>query len=355
VSGPRDSLHEFRGAPHRPEGGTTENAACRVALALSELRGIGRAALRAQLPLAAGQAIDSFALFATFVEEHVPDAGLLDFGEPSLLAVWDRAGLLMDECTSLGLQVLPFGWPSYPRQLCRLQDAPALLFVRGTLVPEQRPRIAVIGTRHASPWGIRTAKACADQVARIQGVVVSGLARGIDSAAHTGSLEAGGSTWAVLAHGLAVAPTSNIELAHRIVAEGGALISEYRPGEPPRRYHFIERDRIQAGLADAVLVVETGAQGGSMHTVHSATSAGIPVWTAFPDKDVGVAREDPGQLKETQRGTWKLVLDGARRVSTPRMLLKCIESLHDDRIVADAARSETPARQPRRGGGRTIE
>jgi DNA processing protein len=158
-------------------------------------------------------------------------------------------------------------------------------------------------------------------------VVVSGLARGVDSAAHLGALEAKCSTWAVLAHGLAVAPTSNIELAHRIVEEGGALISEYRPAEPPQRFQFIERDRIQAGLADAVLVVETGTQGGSMHTVRAATSAGIPVWATFPDRDLGIAQQNPGQLKETQRGTWQLVRQGALRVSTPRMLLTCIESL----------------------------
>jgi DNA processing protein len=146
----------------------------------------------------------------------------------------------------------------------------------------------------------------------------------------------------VLAHGLAVAPSSNIELAHRIVEQGGALISEYRPGEPPQRYHFIERDRIQAGLADAVLVVETGTQGGSMHTVRSATSAGIPVWTTFPDKDLGIAQENPGQLRETQRGTWQLVREGALRLSTPRTLLKCLESFPDDRIVDNAASRGDP-------------
>jgi DNA processing protein len=334
VSYPRDSLHARRSAAHGWQGATTENSVSRFALALSELRGIGRARLRAQLPLAASQATDSFTFFGEFVEQHGSNAGLRDVGELSLTAAWDRAGLLLDECTRFGLHVLPFGWPTYPRQLCRLQDAPALLFVRGTLIPERWPRIAVIGTRHPSPWGARTAKACAGQVAKVQGVIVSGLARGVDSAAHMGALEAKCSTWAVLAHGLGVAPSSNIELAQRIVEEGGALISEYRPGEPPQRFHFIERDRIQAGLADAVLVVETGTQGGSMHTVRAATSAGIPVWTTFPDRDLGIAQENPGQLKETQRGTWQLVRQGALRVSTPRMLLTYIESLPDGGIVA---------------------
>jgi DNA processing protein len=332
VSCPSDSPDASRIAPDGWQGSTTGNAVSRFALAVSEIRGIGQARLRAQLSLAAGQAIDSFTLFAEFVEQHGSDEGLLDFGELSLTGAWDRAGSLLDECTRLGLHVLPFGWPSYPSQLCRLQNAPALLFVRGTLIPERRPSIAVIGTRHPSPWGIRTAKACAGQVAKIQGVVVSGLARGIDSAAHTGAIEAKCSTWAVLAHGLAVAPSSSIELAHRIVEEGGALISEYRPGEPPQRYHFIERDRIQAGLADAVLVVETGTQGGSMHAVRAATSAGIPVWTTFPDKDLGVAQENPDRLKETQRGTWQLVREGALRISTPRTLLKSIESLGLHRV-----------------------
>jgi DNA processing protein len=312
---------------HAWQGATTGNSASRFALALSELRGLGRARLRAQLRLATSHSADGFTSFADFVGQHGSDAGLGDIGELGLTAAWDRAGLLLDECTRRGFLVLPFGWPAYPRQLCRLPDAPALLFVRGTFAPERQPRIAVIGTRHPSPWGARTAKACAGQVAKAQGVVVSGLARGIDSAAHTGTLEAKGSTWAVLAHGLAVAPYSNIALAHRIVDEGGALISEYAPGAQPQRFHFVERDRIQAGLVDAVLVIESGNQGGSMHAVRAALSAGIPIWTTFPDKDVRIAREDPDQLKETQRGTWRLVREGALRISTPRMLSKSIEAL----------------------------
>jgi DNA processing protein len=313
---------------------TTGNSASRFALALSELRGIGRARLRAQMGLAASHPTDGFASFAEFVAQHGSDAGNGEVGELALSAAWDRAGLLLDECIRHGLLVLPFGWPTYPRQLCRLPDAPALLFVRGTFIPDRQPRIAVIGTRHPSPWGGRTAKACAGQVAKVQGVVVSGLARGIDSAAHAGTLEAKGSTWAVVAHGLAVAPSSNIALAHRIVEEGGALISEYRPCAQPLRFHFVERDRIQAGLADAVLVIESGTQGGSMHAVRAAVSAGIPVWTTFPDKDLRIAQEDPGQLKETQRGTWRLVREGALRVSTPRMLLRSLESLPAGGTVA---------------------
>jgi predicted Rossmann fold nucleotide-binding protein DprA/Smf involved in DNA uptake len=122
-----------------------------------------------------------------------------------------------------------------------------------------------------------------------------------------------------------------------MVDEGGALLSEYPPGTPPQRFHFVERDRIQAGLADAVLVVESGVEGGSMHTVKFAKAAGIPVWVTFPDDKTVIAEDNAALLPKTQQGTWYLFKSGALRVGTPRMLLDTLESLEYIRAKAAAS------------------
>jgi DNA protecting protein DprA len=160
------------------------------------------------------------------------------------------------------------------------------------------------------------------KIAESHGVVVSGLALGIDAAAHAASIGHGGPTWAVLAHGLhTVSPSSNRELAKQIVERGGALVSEYAPGQHAQRHYFVERDRIQAGLADAVLVIESGIDGGSMHTVRFARDAGLPVWTTFPQTKIRVAEVNSGDLPEPQQGTWHLLSTGkAYRVPTVKVL-----------------------------------
>ena len=142
-------------------------------------------------------------------------------------------------------------------------------FVAGTLPPEDRPRVAIVGSRAPSAGGERTTYALARGLAAAGVVVVSGLARGIDAAAHRGALDGGGVTVAFLGCGLDVVyPRSSRRLAEEIPARG-ALVSEYEPGAPPLPYRFVERNRLVAAYTAGTLVVEAGAKSGALITAGS--------------------------------------------------------------------------------------
>ena len=296
--------------------------AIQTVLALSQLPRVSRVRLR---QACARLSWDEHA--GASLSDVVARLQLSGFSTTDLDSARARADMLLDKCQSLAVMVHPFGSPSYPTQLERLSEPPALLFSKAPFDPKRKPRIAVIGTRKPTPWGTETAKACAGQIADAGGVVISGLALGIDAAAQAAAVEHNGPTWAVLAHGLhTISPSSNRELAKQIVEHGGVLISEYPPGEPAQRHYFVERDRIQAGLADAVLVIESGVDGGAMHTVRFAQQARVPVWVTFPtSKMQAMNRSD---LPESQQGTWELLRAmAATRVSSVKSLDKMVRNL----------------------------
>jgi DNA processing protein len=229
---------------------------------------------------------------------------------------WHEGETLAETCRKRGWRLWVLGAPDYPAGLMRLEDPPAVLFVHGQGQPDARPRLAVIGTREPTTWGEHTARACATEIVHAGGVVVAGLAWGIDTAAHTAAVDARGCTWATLPAGLdLVVPPSNAVLAGRIVEAGGALISEYLPGTRPHPTFFVERDRLQAALSDAVVVVETGLSGGTMHTVRFARALGVPLHVTFPADIDPSGVVGAGDLPEAQQGTWRLLRDGAARVT----------------------------------------
>ena len=160
--------------------------------------------------------------------------------------------------------------PQYPVALAEIHKAPELLHIQGQLSPD-KVHVAIVGTRSSTPYGRRVAYDLAAELARAGLVIVSGLAAGIDTAAHEGALSAGGITIAVQGRGLNdVYPAENRDLGRRIIAGGGAILSEYEPKEPPLFYHFPERNRIIAGLSSGVIVVESAAKGGGMLTASIA-------------------------------------------------------------------------------------
>jgi len=295
----------------------------RTILALSRLPRVGRLRLR--------NVLERFAT-GTTIGLSLPDLASL-FGDQiakeNVAAAESEADEILERCEKYRIQVHYLGGPSYPTQLARLAEPPALLFSIGRFDTHRRPRIAVIGTREASEWGLQTARACGAKIADSHGLVVSGLALGIDAAAQKATVDHGGPTWAVLAHGLhTVSPSSNRDLAKRIVETGGALISEYPPGEPARRHYFVERDRIQAGLSDAVLVIESGIDGGAMHTVRFAHEAHVSVWVTFPDSRIREAEISRIELPKPQQGTWELLLaKRAERVTSAKALARMMSHL----------------------------
>lgn len=171
---------------------------------------------------------------------------------------------------SHGIQCIPFGHASYPRRLALAHDPPPLLFVRGPIQEMDRV-LAVVGTRTPTPDGLLATDFWVNALGAANPVVVSGLALGIDAAAHDEALRSGLTTWAVLAHGLdAAQPRANARLAERILQNGGAWISEWPYGVPARAAHFPRRNRIIAALSDAVLVVEASVNSGASITAKLA-------------------------------------------------------------------------------------
>lgn len=192
-----------------------------------------------------------------------------------------------EQALKAGVQLFTQGGPGYPTLLGMAADAPFFLYVKGIL-PQQNT-LAVIGTRAPTPRGSVVASKIAAHFASLGVSIVSGLAVGIDAAAHVAALNAGGHTVAVLGHGLqTIYPREHAALAERILDQGGALVSEYPFGTPlvPRR--LFERDRIQAGLSEAVVMVQSKPDGGSMHTAKAALRSGRRLYVPAPlDADLG--------------------------------------------------------------------
>jgi DNA processing protein len=192
--------------------------------------------------------------------------------------------------------------PEYPRLLATVPSPPGL-HVRGVMVPEDALAIAIVGTRRASPYGLAVAEMLAGDLAARGVTVVSGLARGIDTAAHRGALAAGGRTIAVLGTGIdQVYPAENRRLLDDIESMGAA-ISQFTPGAPANPWHFPARNRTIAGLALGVVVVEAGERSGALITAGFAGDLGREVFAV------------PGPVTaDTSRGPNRLIQDGAKLV-----------------------------------------
>jgi DNA processing protein len=219
----------------------------------------------------------------------------------------------------LGARHLFLGDSDYPELLAQLDDAPAVMMVRGDCALLTRPVVAMVGARNASAAACRFARQLAAELTREQVSVVSGLARGIDTAAHVGSLDGG--TIAVIAGGIDVAyPPENAELQERI-AQSGLLIAEQPPGVEPRARHFPHRNRIIAGLALGTVVVEAAPRSGSLITARLAAEAGREVMAV------------PGSpLDPRAQGCNGLIRDGATLVQNAADILETIRPI-DARMV----------------------
>lgn len=209
------------------------------------------------------------------------------------------------------LKIIRSADPNYPASLREIPKAPPSIYCRGALPNDSLPRIAIVGTRRATPNGLALAKKLARDLAEAGAVIVSGLALGVDAAAHEGALEAGGATVAVLPTGLdRIYPDQNSDLAERIIASGGALISEYAPGSPSYKTNFLERNRIVSGLSLGIVVVESPEKSGALSTASHALDQ---------NRDIFVV---PGPIHhDNYKGSHSLIRAGARLVTSAAEIL----------------------------------
>jgi DNA processing protein len=224
--------------------------------------------------------------------------------------------------------------PDWPERLGHLESPPAGLWQLGTIRPSQ-PCVAIVGSRRATIGGVEIAASIARDLAAAGIQVVSGMALGIDAAAHTGALEAGGSTVAVLGCGIDICyPSRHSELRRRIIA-GGSLITEEPAGTTPFKYNFPKRNRIIAALAQAVVVVEATERSGALSTARWAADLGREVLAV------------PGSIRARQSsGTNLLIRDGVRPFLSFGDLLDAVPELH-----TAVAQTTLDFVQARPGGG----
>lgn len=219
-----------------------------------------------------------------------------------------------DECARLGISLLFLGQPDYPALLREIPDPPLLMYVKGRLLRgDDAAALAIVGSRHATEYGLYHARKFAREISAHGFTVVSGLARGIDQAAHEGALETGGRTLAVLGCGAdQVYPAESRRLFDRI-ADQGALISEYALGAKPLAHHFPRRNRIISGLSLGVLVIEAHLQSGSLITAREALDQGREVFAM------------PGRIDQlTSQGTHEMLRQGACLADSSWTLVECL-------------------------------
>ena len=232
----------------------------------------------------------------------------------------------IDACRRHDIRILFDSDPDYPRLLGEIADPPGVLFVRGSLRAEDALAVAIVGTRHATPYGLRVAERLAGSLARAGLTIVSGLARGIDAAAHRGALEAGGRTIAVLASGvLSIYPAEHERLAADVTAHG-ALVSESPPRVEPLSGMFPQRNRLISGLVLGVIVVEAAQRSGALITARHAAEQGRDVFAV------------PGSVESrVSQGCHRLIRDGAKLVETADDVLEELGPLVEAAPRADGS------------------
>jgi len=224
---------------------------------------------------------------------------------------------IWDHLQAQGIQVVTWQDAAYPSVLKEIDQPPPVLYLRGSLVPEDGWAVAIVGTRRITPYGRQVADELAAYLAHHGLTVVSGLARGVDAVAHEAALKASGRTIAVLGSGIDIIyPLENKYLAEQIVKQG-ALISDYPPGTQPEGVNFPPRNRIISGLARATVVVEAGEKSGALITATFAAEQGREVLAV------------PGTIHAPQsKGANRLIQQGARPLLAMQDVLDAIDFEH---------------------------
>ena len=269
-------------------------------LALKKVEGVGNLAFKTLVEALGSPAKVFAASYDTL--KRIPGIGDKTAAQIKSFDDWKACEKELERVRRAGMTLLTFQDADYPRRLLNIYDFPPLLYVKGTLSNEDIP-IAVVGSRQASPYGRFTTERLCRELALRGIVVVSGMARGIDSAAHSGALAGRGRTIAVLGSGPDVIYPPENEALHLKIVANGAVISEYPFGTPPNAANFPARNRIISGLSLGVVVVEAGMKSGSLITARIALEQGREVFAV------------PGAIDASgSRGTHRLLKEGAKLI-----------------------------------------
>lgn len=286
--------------PLRRAGGRDGCREVEALLVLDGLPRVGPATVRSLVDLAgsATRALSMPALLRGVVGPKAAAAA----ADPQRLEGIRRA---LDFARRLGIETRVLGEEGYPERLLHLADPPPVLFLRGRVELLETPGVGVVGARRSTERARGAARRIAAAVARVDVPVVSGMALGVDGAAHEGALDAGGPTVAVLGSGPDVPyPRRHARLFRRILADG-LVVSEFLPGTPALPHHFPRRNRVLAGLCHTLVVAEARARSGALITVEHALDLGLDVWAV------------PGPFGEGFcEGSNALLADGARALVT---------------------------------------
>lgn len=276
-------------------------------IALSQIPGLGNEGLR-RLLLAFGSPVSVLNASVSSLSSHVKPAVARAIAEGTDNAVFEAVAVWLDDPLN---HVFTVADPEFPQSLLNTIDPPLLIYVKGRTDLLNRRSLAVVGSRNATTQGIRNAEAFSKSISDSGFCIVSGMAHGIDTAAHLGGLDGAGSSIAVVGTGLdKVYPAANRELAHRL-AQIGTLVSEFPLGTPPLASNFPRRNRIISGLSQGCLVVEASVQSGSLITARMALEQGREVFAI------------PGSIHSPQsRGCHALIKQGAKLVENARDILE---------------------------------
>ena len=248
---------------------------------------------------------------------------------------WQGVRRMLEDTERAGMKAVTLGSPAYPPMLAQIADPPPVLYMRGGIGEEDLYAIGIVGTRTPTPYGLAQAENLAAELASKGFTIVSGLARGIDTAAHMGALKAGGRSIGVMGSGLDVPyPRENVLLMGRLAASG-AVISELPPGAAPNRENFPRRNRIISALSLGVLVVEAGKGSGSLITAGCALEQGKEVFSM------------PGNISSAvSHGTNELIKKGARVVTGADDIIEELAPVLKGFLKLDAKKKEAQSAAP---------
>ncbi len=291
-------------------------------LALTHVDGVGSAGTRLLLD-ACGSPRDVFAATAERLKS-IPGIGRKTASRIKEFKDWKWVEQEIDKAEKSNVAIMTCHDPGYPQRLLNIYDYPPLLYVRGEFKPED-VHIAVVGSRAASTYGLYTTEKISRELALRGITVISGLARGIDSAAHRGALAGKGRTIAVLGCGADVVYPSENKRLYEEITDNGAIVTEFPFGTPPMAANFPARNRIISGISLGVVVVEATDKSGSLITARIALEQGREVFAV------------PGSIDARgSRGTNKLIKEGAK-------LVECVDDIIEEvlpQIDADALKSQ---------------